>query len=81
MASQTSPKLSTEDYLALERTHPEKHQFFNGEIFLMGGASPRHNLIVTNIVIAIGTRLKAKPYRVYANDLRVKVNASGLSTL
>ena len=80
MTSQSAPKLSAEDYLALERTHPEKHQFINGEIFLMGGASPAHNLITTNIVGELRAILKQKPCRVYANDLRVKVDTSGLYT-
>ena len=80
MASQAAPKLSAEDYLALERSHPEKYQFVSGDIFLMGDASAEHNLITTNIIGELRTLLKQKPCRVYANDLRVKVDPSGLYT-
>jgi Uma2 family endonuclease len=80
MAGQSTPKLSVQDYLALERTDPEKHQYIDGEIFLMGGASATHNLITANIVGELRMALKSKPCRVYANDLRVKVNPAGLYT-
>ena len=80
MTSQSTLKLSAEEYLAMERNHPEKYQFFDGEIFLMGGASATHNLITTNIVGELGLAMKQKPCRVYANHLRVKVDPSGLYT-
>jgi len=80
MASQSTLKLSATEYLALERAQPEKHQFLKGEIFLMGGASPAHNLITANIVGELRAALKKTPCRVYASDLRVKVNSSGLYT-
>ncbi len=80
MTSQSTLKFSAEDYLAMERNHPEKHQFFDGEIFLMGGASPTHNLITTNIIGELRFAMKHQPCRVYANDLRVKVDPSGLYT-
>lgn len=80
MASQPKKRYAPEEYLALERSSEAKHEYFNGEIFAMGGASPQHVLIVTNIVIELGTELKQGPCRVYSTDLRVKVNPTGLYT-
>ncbi len=80
MSTQAKATLSPEDYLAIERSATSKHEYFQGEIFAMGGASPAHNLIVTNTVRELSTQLKKKPCRVYANDMRVKVDASGLYT-
>ncbi|MEJ7665418.1 MAG: hypothetical protein WKG07_40790 [Hymenobacter sp.] len=37
--------ISSEDYLATEREAFEKHEFINGEIVAMAGASENHNVI------------------------------------
>jgi Uma2 family endonuclease len=80
MRSQVLAKGTPYEYLVFERTSIERHEFFDGEIFAMGGASERHNLIVTNVVRELGQALKNRPCRVYANDMRVKVATSGLYT-
>ena len=46
----------------------------------MTGASREHNLIVTNVVAELRQQLKRRPCQVYPNDMRVKVDASGLYT-
>ena len=68
------------DYLALERSSEFKHEFFDGEIFAMGGGSPSHSLIATNFVGEMRQSLKGKPCVVYNSDLRVKVSSTGLYT-
>ena len=69
-----------EEYLALERQSAERREYLAGQVFAMGGASERHNLVVTNVVRELGQQLKQRPCRVYASDMRVKVAASGLYT-
>jgi Uma2 family endonuclease len=71
----TNPKtlLTEQEYLAFERRSEFRHEYFAGEIFDMTGASREHNLIVTNLVVALGSQLRDRPCNVYANDLRVKV--------
>lgn len=80
MTAQTLPRTTPEDYLALERESEQKHEYLNGEIFAMVGASKAHNLIVTNLVAELRQQLKKRPCRVYSNDMRVKVGPSGLYT-
>ena len=46
----------------------------------MGGASRRHNLIVSNLVRHIGNALAERAFEVYPNDMRVKVSPTGLYT-
>jgi Uma2 family endonuclease len=69
-----------DEYLALEASTREKHEFLRGEIFAMGGASASHNLIVMNTGAEIRQQLRGKPCRVYPSDLRVKVSPGGLYT-
>ncbi len=58
------------EYLALERTSLDKHEFFNGEIFAMAGASPEHNLIVSALIITLGGVLRGK-CRIFPSDQRL----------
>ena len=78
MSLQPKPRLTPEDYLALERSADFKSEYFNGETFAMTGASRAHNTIVLNIGSEIRQQLKKRPRKVYANDMRVKVDPTGL---
>ena len=49
-------------------------------MFLMGGASEAHNLIVLNLAAELRQQLRKTPCRAYLNDMRVRVNATGLYT-
>lgn len=80
MSLQPKPRLTPEDYLALERSADFKSEYFNGEIFAMPGASESHNTIVVNVSSEIRQQLKKRPCKVYANDMRVKVDPTGLYT-
>ena len=68
--------ISPEEYLAFEREARDKHEFINGEIRLMAGASENHNIIASNVFLEIGIQLKSTKCRAFASDMRVKaVNA------
>jgi Uma2 family endonuclease len=75
MASQVKPFASAAEYLALERASEEKHEFFDGEIVAMTGASENHNLIVSNLVRELGVQLKNRGGKVYPSDMRVSIPA------
>jgi Uma2 family endonuclease len=81
MSSQTEPRYTLEEYLAIERRNTQQRSgYLAGEIFAMGGASERHNLIVTNIVRELSIQMKGQPCKVYSSDMRVKVTSIGLYT-
>src|SRR5947209_11975823 len=80
MSSKAKTFFTPEEYLELERNSETKHEYFNGEIFAMGGASPEHVLIVSNLVGELRTQFKQGSCRVYSTDLRVKVSPTGLYT-
>lgn len=68
------------EYLAWERLQPTKHEFFQGEIFAMAGATREHNLLVVNVVSELRSALRKKPCEVYPSDMRTKIPARGLYT-
>jgi Uma2 family endonuclease len=67
-----------EEYLELDRKSEYKSEYLDGEIFAMGGASPRHVLIVTNVASELRLQLKEGPCTVYSAGLRVSVSPTGL---
>ncbi|HEX5732339.1 MAG TPA: Uma2 family endonuclease [Blastocatellia bacterium] len=80
MSLQPKSYLAPEEYLEIERSADYKSEYFNGQIFAMGGASPNHVLIVTNVVSEFRSQLKKRPCTVYSTDLRVRVSPTGLYT-
>ena len=80
MSSIPQPRISPEKYLARERAAEGKHEYYQGEVFAMGGASPRHNLIALNAGGELRQRLRDRPCLVYTSDQRVKVDQAGLYT-
>ncbi len=80
MLPEPNPYLSPDEYLAIERASEGKSEYLDGEMFAMAGASERHNLIVSNLIRALGNRLAERPCRVYPGDLRILVVATGLYT-
>src|SRR5215207_6350571 len=80
MSSNPKTLLSEEEYLAIERQAEFRSEYVAGEMFAMAGASRRHNRTVTNLVVALDNQLRARPCNVYSNDMRVKVQSTGLFT-
>lgn len=72
--------LTAAEYLAFERNSKERHEYYDGEIFAMSGASRRHNLVTVNITGELRQQLKGRPCETYSADMRVFVPATGLYT-
>ena len=64
----------------MERTSEVRHEYFDGELFAMVGASEAHALIVTNLLGELRNQLRGGECRIYANDIRVQVAVTGLYT-
>ncbi|WP_255542283.1 Uma2 family endonuclease [Azospirillum sp. INR13] len=70
------PWISPQDYLAAERTAEVRHEYVDGEIFAMVGASRRHATIVGNLFVALRQTARARGCQAYANDVKVRVEAA-----
>jgi Uma2 family endonuclease len=60
-----------QEYLSDERIALEKHEYYDGNILQMPGASLGHNFIVVNLVSELGSLLKDTEFRVLPSDIRV----------
>ncbi|MEO6590439.1 MAG: Uma2 family endonuclease [Pyrinomonadaceae bacterium] len=61
------------EYLLLEDESEIRHEFMDGEIFAMAGASRNHNLANTNISTELNIQLRETDCEVYVNDFRVRI--------
>lgn len=78
---QTATKYITqEEYLTTERNALDKHEYYKGEIFLMSGASFKHNLIESNLRLALGIFLKNKDCKQFGSNLRIHIPSNTLYT-
>ncbi|WP_223648627.1 Uma2 family endonuclease [Hymenobacter psoromatis] len=67
---------SAEEYFALEEKSPVRHEFFEGEVFAMAGASIAHNTIAGNVYMACRQALRGKKCRVQMEAVRLAVEAN-----
>jgi Uma2 family endonuclease len=76
-----NPKMTPAEYLAFEReqTHA-KHEYLNGQVTAMGGASMAHSVIVGNVSASLHGQLRGRGCRVMSSDMRVHIPATGLYT-
>lgn len=73
MASLSNYYLSPEEYLAIERRAEFKSEYVDGVVYAMSGASVRHNLIVSNLIVTLGSQLRGSSCSVFPSDLKVRV--------
>ena len=64
----------------MELSSLEKHEYYQGEIFAMAGASPRHNVIFKNLFWELAYRLKGNLCQPYGSDLRIHIPENSLYT-
>lgn len=72
----THDKISVDEYLRGEVLAESKHEYIDGEVFAMAGASENRNLLTGNFATEIKNQLKGKPYKTFMSDMKVKVEES-----
>lgn len=72
-------KFTIGEYLLMERSTSQKHEYYMGEIFAMTGASARHDVLLSNLIGKLASRLNG-PCRPYGSDLRIHIPENSLFT-
>jgi Uma2 family endonuclease len=80
MAAQPQARLTPEQYLEIERAAEFRHEYYDGRMYAMSGASYAHVLIAANLTRRIGNALEKRPCVVGTSDFRVRVSPDGLYT-
>jgi Uma2 family endonuclease len=70
--------ISEEEYLKGELSSEIKHEYIDGYIYAMAGASKKHNLISRNILYEFENNLRQKksPCTTFISDMKVKTSAA-----
>jgi Uma2 family endonuclease len=70
-------KMTAAEFLAWERLQEVRHEFVDGEVFAMAGASRAHVRTVMNLGAALGRHLANTPCEPFSVDMKLLVQALG----
>ncbi|MFI3218831.1 MAG: Uma2 family endonuclease, partial [Methylococcales bacterium] len=65
--------ISVEAYLADELNADTKHEYIDGDVYAMAGASKNHESISGNVLAELRQHLKNTPCRPFGSDIKVKI--------
>ena len=65
--------ISVDEYLAGELLSPVKHEYLDGVVYAMAGARNVQNLVASNVLLALGVRLRASRCRAYNSDTKIRI--------
>lgn len=68
------------EYLSLERSSKDKHEYLDGNIYAMAGGSREHAAVAGNVITLLNLALRGRPCAVHSSDLRIRVLETGLET-
>src|SRR5947209_7584047 len=76
MVAQPSPRaMSVDEWRELERTSSDaKHEYIDGQVYLMSGGSRAHGRIGSNVVRTLEDALAGGPCNVYNSDVSVRLS-------
>jgi Uma2 family endonuclease len=80
MSAQPLPRLSPEEYLAIERAAEFRSEYYDGAMYAMSGASHPHNVINVNLVRELSSALRKRGCFVVSSDARLRVSPGRVYT-
>lgn len=79
MVQALKAKTTRIEYLEFDASSPEKHEFFDGQIYAMAGGSFNHSAIGLNVATTLRNQLRGTPCQPMNSDMRIHT-PSGLDT-
>jgi Uma2 family endonuclease len=73
-------RYTPEEYFALEKRSEVRHEYFEGEVFAMAGASVTHNLIKGNFIAGLRPGVRQRGCRYVDENVRLVVLEKGFYT-
>jgi Uma2 family endonuclease len=73
IATPQDPYFSPDEYLQIEEKSPIKHEYVNGRLYAMVGASQAHNTIAGNLLTALRSHIRGSGCRVFVSDMKVRI--------
>ena len=73
LSPQHNDFISIADYLQGELSSETKHEYLEGRVYAMAGASKNHQRIITNVVRTFSEHLRNTPCDTYASDIKIRI--------
>ncbi len=72
-----TPSLTVEQYLEGELASEVRHEYIDGQVYAMVGASRAHARIVTSLSLSLGPRARDRGCDLFLNDMKVRLEVRG----
>lgn len=69
--------VTVEEYLAGELQTEIRHEYIDGQVYAMGGASDRHGLILNALAFALTPLARKRHCQLFSSDMKLKLSISG----
>ena len=66
--------ISEQDYLEGEKLSEIKHEYVDGDVYAMAGASKNHQRLIARLVQKIANHLDNTPCEVFSSDIKVRAD-------
>jgi Uma2 family endonuclease len=77
-SAKTYPTISVAEYLELERASEIRHEYLDGQVYVMAGESPRHSKICYSLYGMTHRELRGKSCTGFSPNMKIAVNNKGL---
>ncbi len=64
---------TVDEYILLDEASDIRHEFINGQLYDMSGATDLHNEICQNLIIFLRSQLEKKEFKVYMEGVKCKI--------
>jgi Uma2 family endonuclease len=78
IADRTQNYISPEEYLKLEELSQIKHEYIQGEIYAMAGASDAHVTVAGNLFALLRNHVRSSGCRVYMSDMKARIESKNI---
>jgi len=75
IASPQQPDFKPDEYLQMEEESPIKHEYIDGQIYAMAGASDPHVTIALNLATLLRSHVRGSGCRVYISDMKARIES------
>lgn len=72
-ADEVPRRMSVEEYLEFEEKAAHRHEYINGAVYAMSGATLVHNRITFQFATALSRRLDKGPCKVFLNEVKLRL--------
>jgi Uma2 family endonuclease len=71
--AKTADWISPEEFIAGELSSEVRHEYLDGRVYAMAGASDEHNRIARNVLVELANALHGKRCEPFGSDMKIRI--------